>query len=203
MSALCRLPTTLLRVYCGPKLRTVTPIFGNPARTLFSNRKNVPKTEFVRLHSEINRQGRKIAVTKATAIKDKNITWKNISKEEWRTRLTYEEYEVTRNKATEIPFTGKHYNNYAEGVYLCTCCSQPLFSSKAKYDSGSGWPSFNAVVENTNRDEAGQVTLKTDTSFGMIRTEILCGKLVCCTCNGLKGEGRKEELGGLTSRKSC
>jgi peptide-methionine (R)-S-oxide reductase len=90
--------------------------------------------------------------------------------EEWRKQLSPEQYHVTREAGTEPAFTGKYYKSKETGVYNCVCCDQPLFTSDAKYDSGSGWPSFwqpvspEAVVEITDR------------SHGMTRTELRCAK---------------------------
>ena len=61
---------------------------------------------------------------------------------EWRAKLTDEQYQVTRKKGTELPFTGEYENTESEGTYNCVCCGQPLFASDAKYHSGSGWPSY-------------------------------------------------------------
>jgi peptide-methionine (R)-S-oxide reductase len=88
--------------------------------------------------------------------------------EEWRSQLSPEEFEVTRQKATEPPFTGKYYKNKEEGMYRCVCCGAELFSSDTKYESGSGWPSFYAPVQEN------RVAEQTDTSHGMRRVEILC-----------------------------
>lgn len=87
---------------------------------------------------------------------------------EWRALLDEDTYYVTRQKGTERPFTGKYYDNKEEGVYRCACCGQELFSSDAKYDSGSGWPSFFKPAEQA------AVAEDTDTTHGMTRTEILC-----------------------------
>ena len=86
----------------------------------------------------------------------------------WKTCLTPEQYEVLRQKGTEAAFTGKYYKNKETGMYVCAACGQELFSSDAKFDSGTGWPSF---TEPVNREH---VELKTDTSHGMVRTEVLC-----------------------------
>jgi peptide-methionine (R)-S-oxide reductase len=87
---------------------------------------------------------------------------------EWRQQLTEEEYQVTRKKGTERAFTGKYWDTHEPGVFHCVCCGEPLFDSQTKFDSGTGWPSFYAP-----RDET-KVALKTDESYGMVRTEVMC-----------------------------
>ena len=86
----------------------------------------------------------------------------------WKDKLTEEEYRVTRQKGTEKPFANEYWDNKENGMYNCKCCGEPLFNSDTKFESGSGWPSFYDSVNNNNIDE------ERDTSFGMIRTEILC-----------------------------
>lgn len=88
--------------------------------------------------------------------------------EEWRAELDPERYAVLREKATEPPFTGTYVHAKDEGVYRCGACGEVLFDSDTKYDSGSGWPSFTDPINPAN------VELKTDTSHGMIRTEVVC-----------------------------
>lgn len=88
--------------------------------------------------------------------------------EEWREILTPEQYEVTRMKGTERAFTGKYYNFHEEGIFKCICCGNELFSSEAKFDSGTGWPSFYTPISDTSIETA------TDDSYGMIRTEVMC-----------------------------
>jgi len=90
--------------------------------------------------------------------------------EEWRKQLTPEQYAVARGKGTEPAFTGKHWDNHEPGTYRCVCCGTPLFHSDTKYDSGTGWPSFWSPISMDN------VRVETDTSHGMRRVEVLCGK---------------------------
>jgi peptide-methionine (R)-S-oxide reductase len=90
------------------------------------------------------------------------------SEEEWREQLTPEQYKIAREKGTEPPFTGK-YNNFKEdGVFICVCCGNELFSSDAKYDSGSGWPSYWKPLSEE------QIKTESDRSHFMTRTEVLC-----------------------------
>ncbi|MBI2453342.1 peptide-methionine (R)-S-oxide reductase MsrB [Candidatus Peregrinibacteria bacterium] len=87
---------------------------------------------------------------------------------EWGKRLTPEQYRITREKGTEMPFTGKYYNCKEKGTYICVCCGNPLFSSETKYDSGTGWPSYFEPIDKKN------VKVEEDVSHGMIRTEVMC-----------------------------
>ncbi|MCW7494500.1 peptide-methionine (R)-S-oxide reductase MsrB [Leptospira sp. 2 VSF19] len=91
-----------------------------------------------------------------------------MNEENWKEKLTPLQYQVTREKGTERPFTGEYYAHKEKGIYLCVCCGEKLFSSGAKYDSGSGWPSYYEPV----REEA--VATEKDQSHGMVRTEIHC-----------------------------
>lgn len=88
--------------------------------------------------------------------------------EEYRKKLTPEQYEVTRLKATERPFTGKYHDTKDPGVYVCICCEQNLFSSETKYDSGCGWPSFWQPMESDG------ITEEEDLTYGMRRIEVIC-----------------------------
>lgn len=89
-------------------------------------------------------------------------------KDAWKDKLTPEQYHVLREKGTELPFSGALLNNKGEGVYRCAACHEPLFSSKTKFDSGSGWPSFWDAVDESN------VKLVPDHSHGMERAEVQC-----------------------------
>ena len=89
---------------------------------------------------------------------------------EWRAQLTPEQYRVTRRRDTERPFTGEYWNSHADGVYACVCCGQPLFDSHNKFDSGCGWPSF------WDPHDLDAITLRTDTSDFMTRTEVVCSR---------------------------
>ncbi len=89
---------------------------------------------------------------------------------EWRQLLTPEQYAITRQQATERPFTGEYVNNHADGTYTCVACGLPLFSSQTKFESGSGWPSFWDVIQ------TGNVELREDNSHGMHRVEAVCSR---------------------------
>jgi peptide-methionine (R)-S-oxide reductase len=92
----------------------------------------------------------------------------NTDDETWRERLTPEQYRICREKGTERAFTGKYWDCKTPGSYRCACCGTPLFDSATKYDSGSGWPSFYAPAA----EQA--VSTQTDSSHGMVRTEVTC-----------------------------
>lgn len=89
--------------------------------------------------------------------------------EELKNKLTPEEYRVLREKGTEAPFSGKLLHDDRDGMYKCKVCGQDLFSSDSKFDSGTGWPSFDKALP-------GSIIEKEDSGFGMIRTEITCSK---------------------------
>ncbi|MBI4087876.1 peptide-methionine (R)-S-oxide reductase MsrB [Candidatus Kaiserbacteria bacterium] len=91
------------------------------------------------------------------------------SEEEIRKMLTPEEYAVLREKGTEAPFSGEYVHEKADGTYECKVCGNPLFSSEAKFDSGTGWPSFDQALP-------GAIETHTDNSHGMVRTEITCAR---------------------------
>ncbi len=93
---------------------------------------------------------------------------RSLDQEAWRARLTPEQFQVARLGGTERPFTGAFWNHKASGTYRCVCCGTELFSSASKFDSGTGWPSFWDGVK------PGAISTITDSSHGMVRTEIRC-----------------------------
>jgi peptide-methionine (R)-S-oxide reductase len=99
-----------------------------------------------------------------------------LTDDEWRVRLTSEQYEILRRKGTERAFTGTYWDEHSTGLYRCAGCGTELFRSEAKFDSGTGWPSF---VEPAS---LSSVVTETDVSHGMIRTEVMCA-----TCGGHLG----------------
>lgn len=90
--------------------------------------------------------------------------------EEWKRRLTPEQYEVLRKGGTEVPFSGQYANDHSHGTYVCAACGQELFSSDTKFDSGTGWPSFTDPVN------LRHITLHEDNRGGMHRTEVRCSQ---------------------------
>jgi peptide-methionine (R)-S-oxide reductase len=93
-----------------------------------------------------------------------------VTEDQWRERLTPEQFHVLRQKGTERAFTGKYWNEKTQGVYKCAGCGEPLFASEVKYDSGSGWPSFFRPLDDLKIQET------VDRSHGMTRTEVTCKK---------------------------
>jgi peptide-methionine (R)-S-oxide reductase len=89
---------------------------------------------------------------------------------EWKAQLTPEQYHVVREKGTERPFTGKYDKFFENVIYNCVACGEHLFTSNTKFDAGCGWPSFYQAIDD------GKIVEHKDTSFGMIRTEVMCGK---------------------------
>lgn len=89
---------------------------------------------------------------------------------QWKQRLTEAQYHILREEGTEPAFSGKYWDNHESGTYVCVACGQPLFSSKTKFESGTGWPSFYEALE------AKDVRLKDDTSLGMQRTAVVCSR---------------------------
>lgn len=112
----------------------------------------------------------------ATDAKDKlkeatpEIDYKKISDAEWKKKLTKTQFNVTRKHDTEPPFTGKYHASKKDGLYTCVCCGQPLFDSKSKFDSGTGWPSFFQPVKES------QIGKSQDNKLGYLRVEIHCSR---------------------------
>jgi peptide-methionine (R)-S-oxide reductase len=92
------------------------------------------------------------------------------TEEEWKKLLTPEQFQVLRQASTERAFTGETWNNHQKGTYVCAACGLPLFSSATKFESGTGWPSFWQPIDPRN------VETETDSSFGMMRTEVRCAR---------------------------
>ena len=92
----------------------------------------------------------------------------NKTDDQWQNELSDEQFQICRLKGTERAFTGKYWDNHEHGIYRCACCGEPLFGSTTKFDSGTGWPSFYAPLNEDAIDE------ETDRSHGMIRTEVMC-----------------------------
>lgn len=88
--------------------------------------------------------------------------------EYWKKKLSEEQYRILREQGTEAPFSGEYWDSHEKGVYTCAACGQELFSSGTKFESGTGWPSFDNPVNREN------VELREDTSHGMVRTEVIC-----------------------------
>lgn len=106
--------------------------------------------------------GRRVGVKEVEKIKKTDA--------EWKAQLTPEQFEVTRHKGTERAGTGKYANNHEDGIYNCVCCGTPLFDSKTKFESGTGWPSFWQPIAKEN------VAVGMDNSYGMTRDEVVCAR---------------------------
>ena len=107
---------------------------------------------------------------------DEKTTAQPTTEQDWRQRLTPEQYRILRQKGTERAFTGEYVDEKRRGVYRCAGCGAELFSSDTKYDSGSGWPSFWQPAQD------GAIAYESDGSFGMVRTEVMCA-----SCGGHLG----------------
>jgi len=117
-----------------------------------------------------------------------------ISETDWKKKLTQEQYRVLREKGTEMPFTGKLLHEKRNGMFVCAGCGAELFESDSKFDSGTGWPSFDKAK--------GSITFHEDVSLGMKRVEVTCAK-----CGGHLGhvfdDGSKERTGKRFCINSC
>jgi len=91
-----------------------------------------------------------------------------MTEEQWKKELTPIQFEITRRKGTERAFTGEYWNHHEKGDYQCVCCGALLFDSRAKFDSGTGWPSFTSAASPQTVDQTE------DRSHGMVRTEVMC-----------------------------
>lgn len=118
------------------------------------------------------------------------------TEDEWKKKLTPEQYHVLREKGTEVPGSGKYVHEKKEGTYNCAACGNPLFSSDAKFDSGTGWPSFDQALE-------GAVRYEHDDAHGMSRTEVLCAR--CGSHLGHVFEDLPAQAGGpsKTGKRYC
>ncbi len=121
--------------------------------------------EFVVKVKVINRKGHLVGPVEAARVVK--------SDDEWRAQLTPQQFAIARGKGTERAFCGTLLDNKKTGVYACVCCKLPLFASNAKFNSGTGWPSFFQAVSAEN------VVTETDRSHGMVRVEILCARCGC------------------------
>jgi peptide-methionine (R)-S-oxide reductase len=113
------------------------------------------------------------------------------TEEEWRQKLTPEQFHVLRNKGTEAPFTGKLLYNDAAGAYVCAACGNELFASDTKFDTNCGWPSFYDA-------KPGAVNMHIDTTHGMIRTEVACAQ-----CGGHLGHVFPDAPDQPTGQRFC
>ena len=125
--------------------------------------------------------------TNKDSLLNKNDKMEQPLNEDWKNKLTPEQYHVCREKGTESAFSGKYVEHHEKGVYKCVACGNELFTSDTKFDSHCGWPSFDKAIK-------GSVKYVQDLSYGMVRTEVLCAK-----CDGHLGhifdDGPKETTG--------
>lgn len=114
-----------------------------------------------------------------------------MDKEDIKKILTEEEYRVTQEKGTEMPFQNKYWDRHEAGMYNCKVCGKPLFLSDAKFDSGTGWPSFDRAID-------GAVKFNIDESHGMVRTEV-----VCANCGAHLGHMFSDGPSQTTGQRFC
>ena len=112
--------------------------------------------------------------------------------DEWRQKLTPEQFEVARKAGTERAFSGEYWDCHDDGTYECVCCGESLFSADTKFESGTGWPSFTDPINREN------VELETDTSHGMVRTEVKCAR-----CGSHLGHVFPDGFGTPTGDRYC
>jgi peptide-methionine (R)-S-oxide reductase len=129
----------------------------------------------------------------STLAKSTNDTMNiNQTEDEWKTKLTPEEYRVLREKGTERPFSGEYETHWDSGIYVCKGCGSELFESKTKFDAGCGWPSFYETMDKSKVKEIA------DYSMGMSRIEVVCGK-----CGGHLGHVFPDGYGTPTGLRYC
>jgi methionine-R-sulfoxide reductase len=160
-------------IYTGSSDDPALPELGEPMLAVAAPAASTAKTShqeasaMVKIHV-FNHQGELVGPVESPRVE--------LSDQQWQERLTNEQYRVLRSKGTERPFCGTLLDNKKLGVYTCAGCGLPLFSSDAKFNSGTGWPSFFRPISKEN------VATHDDSSHGMIRTEILCAR-----CDGHLG----------------
>ncbi len=115
-----------------------------------------------------------------------------MNNQEWKKKLTPEQYKVLREKGTEPPFSGKYVETKEDGTYVCAACGTELFSSKNKFDSGCGWPSFDDAIK------SGNIKIQPDYSHGMVRDEVLCA-----TCGSHLGHVFNDGPKKTTGKRYC
>lgn len=138
-----------------------------------------------------NSQNKNAEQVKSTSKKD-TMDFKIVKTEaEWKAQLSPEAYTVLREKGTERPYTGEYDKHFEKGMYVCAACENPLFTSDTKFDSHCGWPSFDEAIK-------GATTYHKDTSYGMIRTEVMCAK-----CGGHLGHVFDDGPQETTGQRYC
>ena len=142
--------------------------------------------------AEIKKASDKINKEIAKQTKKDTMDFKIVKTDaEWKAQLTPEEYAVLREKGTERPYTGEYDKHFEKGMYVCAACENPLFTSDTKFDSHCGWPSFDEAIK-------GATIYHKDTSYGMIRTEVMCAK-----CGGHLGHVFDDGPQETTGQRYC